>query len=179
MNTVVVASMNPVKISAVDRAFTRMFPDQQFRLESTLGDSGVSDQPLTDEATLEGALNRAVNAREKEKSADYWVGIEGGIEFRDEEALAFAWIVTLSGEMTGKGRTGSFYLPTKVAALIREGKELGDADDIVFNRTDSKRQNGAIGILTGDVIDRAALYEHGVIMSLIVFKHPNYFRAAK
>jgi inosine/xanthosine triphosphatase len=153
-----------------------MFPDLEFRLESTNVESGVSDQPLTDEETLQGALNRAVNAREKENAADYWVGIEGGIEFKNGEALAFAWIVTISTEMIGKGRTGSFYLPPKVAELIRKGKELGDADDIVFKRTDSKLQNGAIGILTGDVVDRAALYEHGVIMSLIVFKFPNYYR---
>jgi non-canonical (house-cleaning) NTP pyrophosphatase len=102
----------------------------------------------------------------------------GGIEFREEDALAFAWIVTLSTDMIGKGRTGSFYLPPGVARLVREGKELGEADDIAFGREDSKRQNGAIGILTGDVIDRAGLYEHGAIMSLIVFKYPELFRAA-
>jgi len=179
MKIVVIASQNPVKIKAVGEAFARMFPDQEFRLESTSVDSGVSDQPLTDEATLKGAFNRAVNAREKEKYADYWVGIEGGVEFRNGEALAFAWIVSISGEKIGKGRTGSFYLPPRVAKLIREGKELGEADDIIFNRKDSKRQNGAIGILTGDVIDRVALYEHGAIMSLIVFKQPNYFRPEK
>ena len=179
MKTVVVASQNPVKIKAVGNAFARMFPDQEFKFESTGVDSGVSDQPLSDGATLKGALNRAVNARDKKDYADYWVGIEGGIEFRDGEALAFAWIVTLSGEIIGKGRTGSFYLPPRVAELIREGKELGEADDIVFKRKDSKRDNGAVGILTGDVIDRAALYEHGAIMSLIVFKYPNYFRPEK
>lgn len=176
MKTVLVASQNPVKIKAVGNAFTRMFPDQEFRLKSTSVISGVSDQPLTDEETLQGAINRAVNAREKERSADFWVGIEGGIEFREEDALAFAWIVTLSADMIGKGRTGSFYLPPGVAKLVREGKELGEADDIVFGREDSKRQNGAIGILTGDVIDRAGLYEHGAIMSLILFKYPELFR---
>ncbi|MFN2158943.1 MAG: inosine/xanthosine triphosphatase [Anaerolineales bacterium] len=179
MKIVVIASNNPVKINAVGNAFSRMFPDQEFRLESTSGISGVSDQPLTDDETLQGAINRAVNARKMRVSADYWVGIEGGIEFRDGEALAFAWIVTLSVEMIGKGRTGSFYLPPKVAELIREGRELGEADDIIFNRKDSKRQNGAIGILTGDVIDRSALYEHGAIMSLIVFKCPELFSATQ
>jgi non-canonical (house-cleaning) NTP pyrophosphatase len=71
----------------------------------------------------------------------------------------------------GKSRTGTFFLPVEVARLIREWKELGEADDIVFNRSNSKQENGAIGILTGDIIDRAQLYEQAVILSLIPFKN--------
>jgi non-canonical (house-cleaning) NTP pyrophosphatase len=55
--------------------------------------------------------------------------------------------------------------------LIRQGKELGEADDIVFSQNNSKQANGAIGILTGDVIDRTSLYEHAVILALAPFKN--------
>jgi non-canonical (house-cleaning) NTP pyrophosphatase len=85
---------------------------------------------------------------------------------------AFAWVGALERSV-GKGRAGTFYLPRKVAELVREGKELGDADDLVFGRSNSKQQNGAIGILTGDVLDRAAFYEHAVIMALVPFKNPH------
>jgi len=64
-----------------------------------------------------------------------------------------------------------FLLPKKVAALVREGIELGTADDIVFDRKDSKRENGAVGILTGDVMDRAGFYAQAVILALIPFKN--------
>jgi non-canonical (house-cleaning) NTP pyrophosphatase len=73
--------------------------------------------------------------------------------------------------MIGKGRTGTFLLPPAVAELIRQGKELGAADDIVFGRLNSKQDNGAVGLLTDDVIDRAQLYEHAMILALIPFKN--------
>jgi non-canonical (house-cleaning) NTP pyrophosphatase len=58
-----------------------------------------------------------------------------------------------------------------VADLIRQGKELGEADDIVFGRNNSKQENGAVGLLTGDVINRAQLYEMAVILAFIPFKN--------
>ena len=84
---------------------------------------------------------------------------------------AFAWIVVRSKEMMGKGRTGTFFLPHAVAELIRQGKELGEADDIVFGRSNSKQENGAVGLLTDNAIDRVQLYEHAVILALIPFKN--------
>jgi non-canonical (house-cleaning) NTP pyrophosphatase len=63
--------------------------------------------------------------------------------------------------------------------LIQQGKELGEADDIVFNQSNSKQANGSIGILTGDVIDRTALYAHAVILALVPFKNPELYPAQK
>jgi non-canonical (house-cleaning) NTP pyrophosphatase len=48
---------------------------------------------------------------------------------------------------------------------------LGEADDIVFGRSNSKQKEGAIGLLTGNVVDRAGLYEHAVILALVPFKN--------
>jgi non-canonical (house-cleaning) NTP pyrophosphatase len=75
----------------------------------------------------------------------------------------------------GKGKTGSFFLPPKVAELIGQGKELGDADDIVFGTSNSKQANGAVGILTGDVLTRTTFYEAAVILALIPFKNPELY----
>ena len=88
---------------------------------------------------------------------------------------AFAWIVVRSQEMIGKGRTGTFFLPPAVVELIRQGKELGEADDIVFGRSNSKQDNGAVGLLTDNVIDRAQLYEHAMILALIPFKNETLY----
>ena len=154
-----------------------MFPEQMFQLQMITGESGVSDQPLSSYETMLGARNRAQAARLTQPEADFWVGIEGGVEPQGEELSAFAWVVVLAKDgLEGKGRTGTFFLPPAVAALIHQGKELGEADDIVFAQTNSKQKNGAIGILTGDVIDRAALYEPAVIMALVPFKNPDLYR---
>jgi non-canonical (house-cleaning) NTP pyrophosphatase len=83
--------------------------------------------------------------------------------------------VILSHGSVGRGRTGTFFLPDKVARLVREGKELGEANDIVFDKENSKQVNGAIGLLTGDIIDRTQLYQHGVLMALVPFRNPDFY----
>lgn len=171
MKTIVVASNNPVKSQATLRAFQRMFPEGEFRVNPITVPSGVNHQPFSDQETQQGAFTRAQNAKRLVRQAHYWVGIEGGVLDQDDEMSAFAWVVVLSETQIGKSRTGTFYLPQRVAQLVREGNELGKADDIVFGRSNSKRENGAIGLLTGDVIDRIALYEHAIILALVPFKN--------
>jgi inosine/xanthosine triphosphatase len=174
MKTVIIASHNPVKIQATTNGFRAML-GEEFRVAPVAVSSGVRDQPLSDEETLRGALNRTERASILAPAADYCVGIEGGLEERADELAAFAWVVVRSLVTTGKARTASFFLPAQVTALIREGKELGEADDIVFGRENSKQENGAVGILTADVIDRAKLYEQAVILALIPFRNPQLY----
>jgi inosine/xanthosine triphosphatase len=176
VRTIAVASRNPVKVQAALAGFRRMFPDEQYQARQVPAPSGVSDQPASDAETLRGALNRAEGAARLDPEADYWVGLEGGIQEQDGEMVAFAWIVVRSPEATGKARTGAFALPPRVAGLVRQGMELGEADDIVFGRTNSKQEDGAIGLLTGNVIDRAALYEQAVILALVPFKNPDLYQ---
>ena len=176
MALIALASHNPVKAQAALNGFQRMFPGKQFTLQMVAVPSGVRPQPLSSDETLAGASNRARAALQALPQADYGVGIEGGVEPHGDELTAFAWVVVISpGGLEGKGRTGTFYLPPAVAELIRQGKELGEADDIVFAQVNSKQKNGAIGILTGDVIDRTALYVPAVILALVPFKNPELY----
>ncbi len=171
MTTLVVASTNPVKVQAALNGFRRLFPAETVEVVTVSVPSGVAHQPQSDEETLRGALNRSSNAMAARPRADYWIGIEGGIQSSGDELAAFAWIVVRSGRMIGRARTGTFFLPPAVAELIRQGKELGEADDIVFDRSNSKQDNGAVGLLTDNVIERAQLYEHAMILALIPFKN--------
>lgn len=169
MKTIVVASTNPVKINTTLDGFKRMFPEEKFEIQGVSVPSNVAEQPFSDKETLLGASNRAENAKKAIPNADYWVGIEGGIEDKNNEMTSFAWIVIKSKNKTGKSRTGVFVLSQKVADLIRQGKELGEADDIVFGMKNSKQQNGAVGILTRDVLTRTTFYETSIILALIPF----------
>jgi inosine/xanthosine triphosphatase len=171
MITLVIASTNPVKLQAATNGFQGLFPGSELNVIAANVPSGVTHQPLSDDETLRGALNRSANAQAAHPNADYWIGIEGGIQPIEQEMAAFAWIVVRSKEMIGKGRSGTFFLPPAVTELIRQGKELGEADDIVFGRSNSKQENGAVGLLTDNVIDRAQLYEHAMILALIPFKN--------
>lgn len=169
MKHVIVASTNPVKTNAVQRALDAVFGPGTHQAEGHSISSGVSDQPMTDGETLEGARNRASAAMASHPGAGLWVGIEGGVEDADEVMRAFAWAVVLGRSLKGEARTGTFQLPPEVTRLLRRGVELGDADDIVFGRTNSKQKDGAVGILTDGLIDRTGYYEHAVVLALIPF----------
>jgi len=171
---VYIASANPVKIDSVKLAFTKIYPDVNLVFEGVSAPSEVSAQPLGEKETLRGALNRVKNLS-KLNQADYFVGIEGGSKRVGKEMETFAWIVIKSKNKISKSRTSSFFLPKKIIELINQGKELGEADDIVFNRVNSKQSNGAVGILTGDVVTRTSYYEQAVIMALIPFKNPKLY----
>lgn len=73
--------------------------------------------------------------------------------------------------MYAKAKTATFFLPPAIASLIHAGKELGEADDIVFGQTNSKQKNGAVGILTGDLITRTSYYVDAIILACIPFKN--------
>ena len=103
--TLVVASQNPVKIEAARRGFVRMFPTRVLHLHPVAVPSDVRPQPLSDVETLQGALNRVEHAAHLVPQADYWVGIEGGVEDRQGSMEAFAWIVVSAPPLLGKAAT--------------------------------------------------------------------------
>jgi len=176
MKLVIVASQNPAKLDAAQRGFRRMFPGENFAFQTVEVPSGVRNQPFSNQETLQGALGRACNARQALSKADYWVGMEGGVEEMSGELAAFAWAVVLSNGQCGKGRSATFFLPLPVTEMMRQGMELGEADDHIFGRTNSNQSGGAIGLLSGEVITRADLIGEAVALALLPFKNPRLYR---
>lgn len=170
---IVVASENPVKLKAVESGFRAFF--EGCEVEGIQASSGVSNQPLTEEETLEGARNRVMEARRLITDAEFWVGIEGGIQAVDTGLAAFAWIVISSAGKKGEARTATFMLPGKISHLIAGGLELGTANDLIFSKSNSKQKNGAVGLLTHNIIDRTDLYRDAVILALIPFINPDLY----
>lgn len=152
-----------------------MFPGEGFEIMTVLAESGVGDQPLSEQIARQGAVNRAQHARQIIPESDFWVGVEGGCDILDGEMISFAWIVVLSTDGVGSSRTAGFQLPKAVRHLVEAGMELGDADDEVFGMQNSKQKSGAVGLLTGDVVTRKTLYEQAVILALIPFKQPELY----
>lgn len=96
MPSIVVASTNPVKVQATQRGFGQMLSGDDWRVQGVSIESGVSDQPIGHAETLRGARHRALGALDAHPTADYTVGIEGGVapDFEDEYHLqVFAWVV--------------------------------------------------------------------------------------
>lgn len=174
MIRILVASKNPVKIEAVKDGLKPLLNDE-FEITGVSVPSGVSDQPMSETETLKGASNRVMKLINLHSGYDYYVGLEGGVEDTTSGLMAFAWMVISNGERIGKARTASFFLPPKVAELVHGGMELGHADDVVFAKSNSKQQNGAVGLLTNDVITRKLLYLPAVQMAFIPFLNPELY----
>ena len=60
---VIVASKNPVKINCTKMGFRQVFPNLAVEVEGINTSSVVADQPMTNQETLIGAKNRAMNAQ--------------------------------------------------------------------------------------------------------------------
>lgn len=170
---VIVASINPVKLAAARGGLQRVFPTVEFAIEGLSVPSGVPAQPMSDEETLRGARQRMEAARLLQPNSDLWIGIEGGCADTEHGLTCFAWVTVTDGMHTGLARTGTFILPEEVARLVRDGMELGEADDRIFGRSNSKQADGSVGLLTHGLIDRTSYYIHAVILALIPFMRPD------
>jgi len=164
---VLITSQNPTKINVTKEVFREIFPDQEITFEAFVVSSDVSDQPKSDKETMQGAINRVQNAINKYNDYDFYVGIEGGIEFLGDRLFSMDWVYISNKIKSGIAKSASYPLPIKVKELLDDGMELGQASDIVFNTKDSKKINGIIGNITDDKVKRDQKYKIPLILALM------------
>jgi inosine/xanthosine triphosphatase len=75
----------------------------------------------------------------------------------------------------GIAKSGMFVLPQAIVEHINNGLELGEADDIVFSRSNSKHGASTVGKLTNDLINRATFYQHAIVLAMTPWFHPHLF----
>lgn len=173
---IAVASFNPVKVNAARQGFEAVFAPTQIEIISTAGGPNTK-QPMTDNETLECAYRRLDYCTANATDVDFYVAHEGGVN-RDHvgQMETFCWVLILDNNgKIGRARTCSLVVPSKVAALVDSGMELGKADDIVFGVSNSKQVNGAVGILTNNIITRTSLYSDATVLALIPFMNPELY----
>lgn len=171
MKTVIIASLNPAKINAVKSAFEAAFLQQEFDFKGVSVASGVADQPMSNEETYQGAVNRVCNATQAIPEGDFYVGLEAGIEGN----VTFAWMVIESNGQRGESRSASLMLPPQVIEKLAHANELGDVMDEVFGTDNIKQKGGAIGLLTHNQLTRSSVYHQALILALIPFVNPEHF----
>lgn len=168
VRSIAVGSTNPVKIGAVRAVLRSVAPHAS--VEGIAVPSTVSDQPFGDDETIRGARARAVAARER-LGTDLGVGLEGGVvELPDGSMQTCAWAVVVDAAgKSGVGGSLAMPLPSSVAAMIRDGVELGVAMDRLVGAHGTKHGSGAVGILTSGLVDRQRAYEILVTYALAPF----------
>ena len=174
----IVGSANPVKVNAAVSALEKVFTET-VTSEPRPVSSGVSDQPLSEAETRDGAINRVKGllkqASVESFETDWFVAIEGGAaEFTDGPAT-FAYLAIYHQSQWSVGRSASLPLPPSVFQALTQGEELGDVMDRLFHTTNIKQQGGAIGLLTHHQATRQSVYELAMILALAPFTQPAFF----
>ncbi len=174
--TVVLGSTSPAKLAAVRLALAGLRRDAAFSVDllSVAAPSGVPEQPWGDAETRTGALNRATAALALTPAAGLAVGIEAGVAEEPGWPLwTFSWVVAVARDGTvGTARSASFGLPQQLEAGVRAGLELGDALDAAYGLSRAKDSLGAVGVLTGGLMDRSQLYRDAVVLALMPWLAP-------
>lgn len=153
---IVIGSKNPAKISAVRQIFTAV----HYEFETINVTTGVSEQPFSDEETIKGAINRATNAL-VEGNGQIGIGLEGGVQETKIGLFLCNWgALVTSHEPPIVAGGARILLPEEVAIRLREGEELGPVMDDYTKKQNIRINEGAIGIFTNELIQRAEMFSH-------------------
>ena len=161
---ILIGTNNKAKTVAVKNMASLYFTDVIY--ENHAVPSLVSDQPMSNMETRQGAINRACQLLER-FDGDLAIGLEGGVAQFDDQMYVCNWgaLATATGEIftaTGAGVP----LPEEVASQIRAGKELGPVMDFYTNKKGIRHEEGAVGVFTDGLVNRSDMFEH--IMKLLI-----------
>lgn len=172
---VAVGSLNPVKINAVKNAFKLVWPKKKIDVYGVDVRSGVSAQPMSDAESIKGATLRAKRSIKK-INAEFGVGLEGGLNKIGSKWFDCGWAVVLDKNGTcGIGSSARMLTPEKIMKLVRAGRELGTANDIVFGAKNSKQKEGHFGLMTKGIVTRTDAYKDSIVFALSRFIRPELF----
>jgi inosine/xanthosine triphosphatase len=171
---IVLGSTSPVKVNATKQAFDTYFDDVEVKGLPLA--SGVKAFPTSDKETLQGALNRANEARSLEPEADFSVGIEGGLSKFDRYVLVKQVAVVIKEDVTGIGVSAGYSAPERLLRqLDMASDESRNIIDSYFGRKEILSNEGAIGVVTNGVLDRTRVTKDAVICALTRFVNTQFY----
>lgn len=147
-----IASTNQVKVSALKEVLT------DYEVIAMKVDSGVSNQPKSDEETILGAVNRAKGLPKE----GLRFGLEAGVtkQFGKLYLVNFGALIDMDDNIYTAGGT-RIELPKIIEdKIFNEGKELADIMEEVYNEKDVRSHQGAIGIFTSNMVKRVDIFTH-------------------
>lgn len=157
MNKCYLGSQNKVKLEAVKEVL------KNYEIIGLKVNSLVSDQPLTDDETIKGALNRA-NSLPKDGLR---VGLEAGVQLYNDILFLVNWGILID-ENDNVYYAGGTRIPLPEFVknkLLNEKMELADVMDEYMKTQDLRSKEGAIGVFTNSLVKRKDIFVH--IMKLL------------
>lgn len=171
---VVVGSKNAAKMSAVENGCKAYWPDIEMLGVDVA--SGVRDQPIGLDETVQGAVNRAKAAFAAAEAVDLAFGLEGGVMEIAGRMVLFGVAAVFDGKEVAAAQTGGVPLPDTWAEALKNGEELGPFMAKIFK--DYNRKIGAMPFLTRGVILREDEFTVAVKGALAPWVTPEAFAAA-
>ena len=137
---------------------------------------GAADVPASDDALLAALATARARGAIAKTGADLAFGLEGGVIFERERPWLVSWVAAIDRE----GRSGEasglrMPLPRSAAEKLRQGDELGDVIDALFDVHLSKQQAGAIGLLTEGFVSRTDAFADLVAMACAPLLRPDLY----
>ncbi|MFC0187832.1 DUF84 family protein [Fictibacillus aquaticus] len=157
-----IGSGNPAKVKAVE-AGARSSGLDTVQIVSYNVPSGVRPQPINDEETKAGALNRAAAC--VKEGADIGIGLEGGVMQMEDGMYLCNWgaLTDRSGKTFTAGGA-RIKLPDFIADGLQAGSELGQLMAALTEDADVRKKEGAIGIFTSRLVNRDEMFVHIALM---------------
>lgn len=167
-----VGTTNPVKLEAVTRVVNSALPESIITSVDVPSDVGA--QPMSDEETKQGSINRAKNALANRESLvlgperSLGIGLEGGVFITDKKEMwNTVWVSVIDTEGNSISVNGCrFRIPQNVAEGILAGEEMGIVAERISGIQNVKHKEGFIGYMTNNVVDRATEYAHLVSLAV-------------
>lgn len=198
---IVVGSTRRPKLDAV-RAALADFPalftaGAAFEIMGVEVESGVGHTPLNRGELMQGARQRAEAARrllqEKREAAQYFVGLEGGLDVVEEtiasgdspalpaprRVLLESWAYVTDGSRGHYGRSGGIEVPAPLAReVLQHGVELSVAIDRFAGAVGIRDNQGAWGVLSAGLIDRTEAFRLAVLAAFAPFYNAKMYQSA-
>jgi inosine/xanthosine triphosphatase len=172
---VVVGSNSPVKVEATRQAFSEYYAD--VIVESVNIRSGVNPFPWSDEEMLQGATNRVNGAQEAVPEADFYVGLEGGLQRLGDWMMVKQLAVVMRREEIGVGVSSGYDCPERLLSQLEPQMESGRRKiDAFFGEEEILSKQGAIGVLTQSKMSRTESSRDALICALTRFVSPEYYK---
>jgi len=193
----VVASENPVKVRAVQELLSAYPLLNHAQVRNVHADSGVSEQPLSLDETVQGAITRAksaylawcnpsgtnnTNTKDFSDCPDcYSIGIEDGLMEVPHTKTGFMNVTCCAlfdGKHIALGLSSCFEYPPKVTDyLIHHNLDVNQAffkEKLTKNPTLGSAE-GAIGLLTQGRLPRKEIIKQAVRMALIQLEKKEWY----
>jgi len=170
---IVLGSTSGTKKEILDKALKSLVKGR-YEIVSVNVDSEISDQPLSENETINGATNRARSAFKKVPGADFAVGLEGGLNKANGTSyfLVCGAAIVDSNQKTYIGLGGQLELPKEVSNRIKNNEQFGEVirEYKAKNKTDQNASH-----LIDSLISREEPFIQAINNAYLSYKNKKHY----